>query len=77
MASLMLSARATQRILRLARTIADLDAADAIGLSHLGEAIGYRDLDRNTRAHHGATPTSLPTVTRPASARVRGSARTG
>ncbi|HEB97574.1 MAG TPA: ATP-dependent protease [Sedimenticola thiotaurini] len=41
-----LSARAYHRILRLARTIADLDAADAIRPSHLSEAIGYRRLDR-------------------------------
>jgi magnesium chelatase family protein len=46
MARLMLSARATQRILRVARTIADLNSAEAIGLAHLGEAISYRQLDR-------------------------------
>lgn len=47
MASLQLSARATQRILRVARTIADLDDCDAIGTAHLREAIGYRQLDRD------------------------------
>ncbi len=41
-----LSARAHHRILRVARTIADLDAADSIDLAHLTEAIGYRQLDR-------------------------------
>ena len=41
-----LSARAYGRILKIARTIADLDAADRIGLAHLSEAIGYRSLDR-------------------------------
>ena len=47
MAALQLSARATQRILRVARTIADLvDSAD-IGSAHLTEAIGYRQLDRD------------------------------
>jgi len=46
MAKLMLSARATQRILRVARTIADLEGAELIGLPHLAEAIGYRQLDR-------------------------------
>ena len=43
---LSLSARSTHRILRVARTIADLSAADRIDASHLGEAIGYRQLDR-------------------------------
>lgn len=38
-----LSARSTHRILRVARTIADLAHADAIGTAHLAEAIGYRD----------------------------------
>jgi magnesium chelatase family protein len=42
-----LSARAYHRILKLARTIADLDGRDAIRPEHLGEAIGYRRLDRS------------------------------
>jgi len=46
MRNLRLSPRATHRILKLARTIADLDAARAIDARHLSEAIGYRRLDR-------------------------------
>lgn len=41
-----LSARAYHRILRLARTIADLEKSQGIQVPHLSEAIGYRRLDR-------------------------------
>lgn len=42
-----LSARAHDKVLRVARTIADLDASAAIGCSHVSEAINYRILDRS------------------------------
>ncbi|MGR8934269.1 MAG: YifB family Mg chelatase-like AAA ATPase [Gammaproteobacteria bacterium] len=44
-----LSHRAYHRILKLARTIADLADADTIEVTHLSEAIGYRKLDRSVK----------------------------
>jgi magnesium chelatase family protein len=53
-----MSARAYDRILRVARTIADLDGSADILPAHMREAVGYRNLDRST---WGATrQTDLP-----------------
>ena len=46
MEKLKLSARAYGRILKVARTIADLDGKEKIEMRHVGEAVGYRNLDR-------------------------------
>jgi magnesium chelatase family protein len=48
MQRLQLSARAYHRILKIARTIADLGDSPDIETVHLGEALGYRSLDRDT-----------------------------
>ncbi|MDR6990201.1 putative ATPase with chaperone activity [Luteimonas sp. 3794] len=50
--ALHLSARSMHRILRVARTIADLDGSDSIATPHLTEALGYRG------AHAGPSPSA-------------------
>jgi len=44
--ALQLSARSMHRILRVARTIADLAGSESIATMHLSEALGYRQGDR-------------------------------
>ena len=53
-----LSARAYHRVLKLARTVADLAEADAVSAEHVAEVIQYRSLDRRSmRMSHPATRT--------------------
>jgi magnesium chelatase family protein len=63
-----LSARACGRILRVARTIADLASADAITVQHVSEALLFRQLDgEGLDAYASATPRLRSHEARPGS----------
>ena len=53
--SMPLSARGYHRVLRVARTLADLDGAEKVGRVHLAEALSYRALTDEVRRARQAT----------------------
>ena len=57
---LALSARAYHRVLRVARTIADLDDAESVSSAHIGEALRFRPVDPADRQDTGSEAGAVP-----------------
>jgi magnesium chelatase family protein len=64
MLQLQLSLRAYVKVLAVSRTIADLDASEAVRVPHVAEALQYRLLDRETSPAGFCTPARAPGLSR-------------